>query len=88
MPLPLTRLPNVKPITALAATQSRGPGPLSSNTDFVIFTLGTTTIVMMAAIKMREGQWYKLEVSIKELSLDTTLRCGQSFRWKKLQNNW
>ncbi|MCJ1468489.1 8-oxoguanine glycosylase ogg1 [Pseudocyphellaria aurata] len=28
-------------------------------------------------------QWRKLPVSLTELCLDTTLRCGQSFRWRK-----
>lgn len=31
------------------------------------------------------NEWRKLPVPLAELSLDTTLQCGQSFRWKKLQ---
>ncbi|MCJ1396987.1 8-oxoguanine glycosylase ogg1 [Xylographa trunciseda] len=31
--------------------------------------------------------WCKLPVSLTELCLDTTLRCGQSFRWKKSEDN-
>ncbi|KAG0948507.1 hypothetical protein G6F57_011608 [Rhizopus arrhizus] len=31
--------------------------------------------------------WRDLQVSPKELRLDT-LRCGQSFRWKHVQENW
>ena len=27
--------------------------------------------------------WRRFPVSLKELCIDTTLRCGQSFRWKK-----
>ena len=27
--------------------------------------------------------WRKIPVSLTELCIDTTLRCGQSFRWKK-----
>ena len=27
--------------------------------------------------------WHKIPVSLAELCIDTTLRCGQSFRWKK-----
>ena len=27
--------------------------------------------------------WRRLQVSLTELCIDTTLRCGQSFRWKK-----
>ncbi|OBT82472.1 hypothetical protein VE02_08939 [Pseudogymnoascus sp. 03VT05] len=38
---------------------------------------------------IRTGEWQKLAVSLAELSLDTTLRCGQSFRWKKLnEDEW
>ncbi|KAL7936190.1 N-glycosylase/DNA lyase [Trichoderma chlorosporum] len=32
--------------------------------------------------------WRKLPVSLTELSIDTTLRCGQSFRWRKLNDEW
>jgi N-glycosylase/DNA lyase len=31
--------------------------------------------------------WRKLPVSLKELCIDTTLRCGQSFRWRKSEDN-
>ncbi|KAI9747859.1 MAG: hypothetical protein M4579_007372, partial [Chaenotheca gracillima] len=31
----------------------------------------------------RVSDWKKLPVSLSELCLDTTLRCGQSFRWRK-----
>ncbi|KAL7909317.1 ARM repeat-containing protein [Trichoderma velutinum] len=30
--------------------------------------------------------WRKLPVSLTELCIDTTLRCGQSFRWRKLND--
>lgn len=30
--------------------------------------------------------WRKFPVSLKEICIDTTLRCGQSFRWKKSTN--
>ncbi|KAH8602516.1 N-glycosylase/DNA lyase [Bisporella sp. PMI_857] len=36
----------------------------------------------------RVSEWRKLPVSLKELCVDTTLRCGQSFRWKKIQDEW
>ncbi len=36
---------------------------------------------------LRVSEWRKLPVSLAELCLDTTLRCGQSFRWKKLRGN-
>ncbi|KAL8666728.1 MAG: hypothetical protein Q9202_001266 [Teloschistes flavicans] len=32
--------------------------------------------------------WKNLPVSLTELCLDTTLRCGQSFRWKKVDDTW
>ncbi|KAL7792976.1 N-glycosylase/DNA lyase [Trichoderma ceciliae] len=32
--------------------------------------------------------WRKLPVSLTELCIDTTLRCGQSFRWQKLNDEW
>ncbi|MCJ1257252.1 8-oxoguanine glycosylase ogg1 [Lignoscripta atroalba] len=31
--------------------------------------------------------WSKLPVSLSELCIDTTLRCGQSFRWKRSDGN-
>ncbi|KAF2836232.1 hypothetical protein M501DRAFT_996955 [Patellaria atrata CBS 101060] len=34
-------------------------------------------------IHIRIGDWHKLPVSLSELCINTTLRCGQSFRWKK-----
>ncbi|KKY39748.1 putative n-glycosylase dna lyase [Diaporthe ampelina] len=40
----------------------------------------------MGAIKTPE--WRKLPLSLTELCIDTTLRCGQSFRWRKLNNEW
>ncbi|KUJ24062.1 N-glycosylase/DNA lyase [Mollisia scopiformis] len=35
----------------------------------------------------RVSEWRKLPVSLAELCIDTTLRCGQSFRWKKLRDD-
>jgi len=32
--------------------------------------------------------WHKLPVSLTELCIDTTLRCGQSFRWRKFGDEW
>ncbi|KAL8688675.1 MAG: hypothetical protein Q9218_005476 [Villophora microphyllina] len=37
---------------------------------------------------MRAIVWKKLPVSLTELCLDTTLRCGQSFRWRKVDDTW
>ncbi|CAK7271923.1 8-oxoguanine glycosylase ogg1 [Sporothrix epigloea] len=34
------------------------------------------------------SKWQKLPVSLKELCIDTTLRCGQSFRWRKYDDEW
>lgn len=42
----------------------------------------------MAAVKLLKGEWMKLPISFSELCLDTTLRCGQSFRWKKFEDEW
>ncbi|KAE8447595.1 hypothetical protein EG329_010566 [Mollisiaceae sp. DMI_Dod_QoI] len=36
---------------------------------------------------LRISEWRKLPVSLAELCIDTTLRCGQSFRWKKLRDD-
>ncbi|KAK0118766.1 8-oxoguanine glycosylase ogg1 [Cadophora gregata f. sp. sojae] len=36
---------------------------------------------------MRVSEWRKLPVNLAELCIETTLRCGQSFRWKKLRDN-
>jgi N-glycosylase/DNA lyase len=35
--------------------------------------------------KVMAAEWRKLPVTLSELCLETTLRCGQSFRWKKLR---
>ncbi|KIW07701.1 uncharacterized protein PV09_01637 [Verruconis gallopava] len=32
------------------------------------------------------AEWHKLPVSLTELCIDTTLRCGQSFRWRKAED--
>ncbi|OAL71122.1 N-glycosylase/DNA lyase [Trichophyton violaceum] len=36
----------------------------------------------------RFSEWRKLPLTLKELCIDTTLRCGQSFRWRKLDDEW
>jgi hypothetical protein len=36
---------------------------------------------------LRVSEWRKLPMSLTELCIETTLRCGQSFRWKKLRDN-
>ncbi|RGP64940.1 n-glycosylase dna lyase [Fusarium longipes] len=33
-------------------------------------------------------EWQKLPVTLKELCINTTLRCGQSFRWQKIDHEW
>ncbi|KAM0819416.1 putative 8-oxoguanine DNA-glycosylase [Seiridium cardinale] len=40
----------------------------------------------MPALKIPE--WRKLPLSLRELCIDTTLRCGQSFRWRKTDDEW
>jgi 8-oxoguanine DNA glycosylase, N-terminal domain len=37
---------------------------------------------------LRVSEWRRLPVSLTELCLDTTLRCGQSFRWKENDGKW
>ncbi|KAJ4414816.1 8-oxoguanine glycosylase ogg1 [Neurospora sp. IMI 360204] len=32
--------------------------------------------------------WRKLPISFTELCIETTLRCGQSFRWRKINEQW
>ncbi|KAF9735863.1 n-glycosylase dna lyase [Paraphaeosphaeria minitans] len=32
---------------------------------------------------VRAAEWHKLPMSLSELCINTTLRCGQSFRWRK-----
>ncbi|PHH88634.1 hypothetical protein CDD83_7277 [Cordyceps sp. RAO-2017] len=36
----------------------------------------------------RGPEWRKLPVSLSELCIDTTLRCGQTFRWRKIDEEW
>ncbi|WZH44723.1 DNA glycosylase [Fusarium acuminatum] len=33
-------------------------------------------------------EWQKLPVTLGELCINTTLRCGQSFRWQKINHEW
>ncbi|QGI62004.1 hypothetical protein CEK26_005969 [Fusarium fujikuroi] len=32
--------------------------------------------------------WHKLPVTLGELCINTTLRCGQSFRWQQINHEW
>ncbi|KAK2871889.1 hypothetical protein FQN49_002726 [Arthroderma sp. PD_2] len=34
------------------------------------------------------SEWRKLPMTLTELCINTTLRCGQSFRWRKLEDEW
>ncbi|PHH74446.1 hypothetical protein CDD80_3077 [Ophiocordyceps camponoti-rufipedis] len=36
----------------------------------------------------RTPQWRKMPVSLSELCIDSTLRCGQAFRWRKMDDEW
>ncbi|KAI5466273.1 DNA glycosylase [Mariannaea sp. PMI_226] len=36
----------------------------------------------------RTSDWRKLPVSLAELCINTTLRCGQSFRWRQINDEW
>ncbi|TQN72435.1 N-glycosylase/DNA lyase [Colletotrichum shisoi] len=36
----------------------------------------------------RVTEWRKLPLTLSELCIDTTLRCGQSFRWRKIKDEW
>ncbi|RDA84204.1 hypothetical protein CP532_0275 [Ophiocordyceps camponoti-leonardi (nom. inval.)] len=42
----------------------------------------------MSAAARRTPEWRKIPVSLSELCIDTTLRCGQAFRWRKLNDEW
>ena len=51
----------------------------------LVQTLTISSSITMAKVMVSE--WKKLPVSLAELCLDTTLRCGQSFRWKKIRGD-
>ncbi|KAI0125738.1 N-glycosylase/DNA lyase [Xylariales sp. AK1849] len=34
------------------------------------------------------SEWRRLPLTLTELCIDTTLRCGQSFRWRKVDDEW
>ncbi|KAJ4396769.1 8-oxoguanine glycosylase ogg1 [Gnomoniopsis smithogilvyi] len=36
----------------------------------------------------RTPEWRKLPLNLTELCIDTTLRCGQSFRWRMISDEW
>lgn len=48
--------------------------------------LASTT--SMAVDQGRASEWRKMPMALSELCLDTTLRCGQSFRWRKINDEW
>ncbi|OTA64622.1 8-oxoguanine DNA-glycosylase [Hypoxylon sp. EC38] len=37
---------------------------------------------------IRLSEWRKLPLNLTELCIETTLRCGQSFRWRKIDDEW
>ncbi|KAK3393184.1 DNA glycosylase [Podospora didyma] len=37
---------------------------------------------------VRSTEWRRLPLSLTELCIDTLLRCGQSFRWRNVNNQW
>lgn len=41
----------------------------------------------MLNVRLANLIWKDLHISPKELRLDT-LRCGQSFRWKNIEDKW
>lgn len=43
---------------------------------------------MKMASGPRISEWRKLPLSLTELCIDTTLRCGQAFRWRKIDDEW
>ena len=47
---------------------------------FVLEIQATCSTIRIYIASMQAIQWRKLPVSLKELCIDTTLRCGQSFR--------
>jgi N-glycosylase/DNA lyase len=52
------------------------------------FQVSSPGIDLLPMALQRISDWKKLPVTLAELCIDTTLRCGQSFRWRKINDEW
>ncbi len=55
---------------------------------FCRFECEVTPFIGRAIMGRLSLQWQRLPVKPAELCIDTTLRCGQSFRWRKFDDEW
>jgi hypothetical protein len=67
------------PLTAFQCYRSWQKCFLSAY-HFSIVGLGITTFLSTARMTGAFSEWRKLPISLSELCINTTLRCGQSFR--------
>lgn len=64
-----------RPLACLSA-----PAKELSSELLVAINAAVSTRDLHITMALRAAEWYKLPTSLTELCLNTTLRCGQSFR--------
>lgn len=90
----------VNPFNDLQALQVNRTSRLGGRLPFYSFSLSLLFLSFIRQLRdfdfygyavmsiKRATEWRKLPMSLSELCIDTTLRCGQSFRWRKISDEW